>query len=131
MTTILVVDDDDQIRRAVTRILSMHGFDCRAVGTIGDALAGVAADAPDVVLMDVELGTSSGLAIHRALRATRARHPAVIFTTSRRDVFATMLEQLGPLDDWIVKPWDPAEFIARVRLAATRVVMDRAASTGA
>jgi len=52
--------------------------------------------------------------------------PAVIFTTSHRDVFPKMLEQMGPLDDWIIKPWDNAEFVARVSLAARRLAIDRA-----
>jgi DNA-binding response OmpR family regulator len=53
----------------------------------------------------------------------------VIFITSHRDVFATMLDQLGPMDDWIIKPWDTAEFVARARLAARRVTEERATWT--
>jgi DNA-binding response OmpR family regulator len=127
MTSVLIVDDDEQHRRAVDRVLTTNQFDCRAVGTVREALAAVAAGGPDIVLLDVALGTGSGLDIHRVLRQAHARLPAVIFTTSHRDVFATMLEQMGPLDDWIVKPWDNAEFVARVRLASRRLVMDRAA----
>jgi DNA-binding response OmpR family regulator len=131
MTSVLLVDDDEQLRRAVGRVLSTHGFECRAVGSVQDALAAVATDGPDIVLLDVALGTDSGLEMHRVLRNAHGQLPAVIFTTSQRDIFATMLEQLGPIDDWIIKPWDPAEFIARVRLAAKRVLRDRAARSEA
>jgi DNA-binding response OmpR family regulator len=131
MTNILVVDDDEQLRRVVIRVLATQGLECRAVGSVQDALAAVATDGPDIVLLDVALGASSGLEMHRVLRKEHGQLPAVIFTTSQRDKFATMLEQLGPIDDWIIKPWDPAEFIARVRLAAKRVLRDRAARSGA
>ena len=126
--TILIVDDDEALRRAVGRVLQTGGFGSRAVGSVADAMAAVADYGPDIVLLDVALGAESGLDIHRALRQSHARLPAVIFTTSRRDVFPTMQEQMGPLDDWIIKPWDNAEFIARVRLAARRVATDRVAT---
>lgn len=131
MTSVLIVDDDEQLRRVVVRVLATNEFECRSVGTMTDAVAAVASDAPDIVLLDVGLGDGSGLDIHQALRDAHARLPAVIFTTSRRDVFATMLGQLGPFDDWIIKPWDKAEFIARVRLASKRVAADRLASAAA
>lgn len=129
MTKILIVDDDEQLRAVAVRMLTTCGFDCRAAGTLADALSAITSHAPDVVLLDVALGTESGLDIHRALRERHARLPAVIFTTSKRDVFDTMLEQLGPLDDWIIRPWDRAEFIARVVLASRRAVADQAATT--
>jgi len=126
MTTVLIVDDDEQLRRSVERVLAGSGFGCRAVGSVQAALDAVATEGPDIVLLDVDLGAGSGLDVHRSLRKTHARLPAVIFTTSHRDVFPKMLEQLGPLDDWIIKPWDAAEFVARVSLAARRLVIDRA-----
>ena len=124
--TILIVDDDGALRRVVGRVLEQNGLSSRAVDSVDDAMAAVVEHAPTIVLLDVELGTASGLDIHRALRKAHARLPAVIFTTSHRDLFVTMYEQMGPLDDWIIKPWDNAEFIARVRLAMRRVAADRA-----
>jgi DNA-binding response OmpR family regulator len=122
MTRILIVDDDEQLRRAVLRVLTTQAFECRAVGSVQEALAAVAAHGPDIVLLDVALGTGSGLDIHRVLRDAHARLPAVIFTTSHRDMFGAMFGRMGPLDDWIVKPWDSAEFIARVQLASRRLL---------
>jgi len=126
MMTILIVDDDQQLRRSVDRVLTKSGFECRTVGTVREALDAVATAGPDIVLLDVRLGAECGLDVHRALRQADARMPAVIFTTSHRDVFPKMLDQMGPLDDWIIKPWDSAEFVARVSLAARRLVIDRA-----
>jgi len=126
VTSVLIVDDDEQLRRAVTRVLATYDFDCRAVGTVQEAIAAAAEHGPDIVLLDVALGAASGLEIHKAIRDADSRLPAVIFNTSHRDVFSTMLDQLGPMDDWIIKPWDTAEFVARVRLAARRIVEERA-----
>jgi DNA-binding response OmpR family regulator len=126
---VLIVDDDKQLRRAVARVLATFDFDCKAVGTVQEAIAATAEQGPDIILMDVALGTASGLEIHKAIRDADSRLPAVIFTTSHRDVFSTMLDQLGPMDDWIIKPWDTAEFVARVRLAARRVIEERATWT--
>jgi DNA-binding response OmpR family regulator len=124
VTTVLVVEPDEQMRRADQRVLATFGFDCRAVGTVPEVLAAMAADPPDIVLLEVGLDADHAFAVHRVLRGAHARLPAVILTTSHRDVFGTMLDQLGPNDDWIVKPWDAAELVARVRLAAKRVAGD-------
>ena len=129
MTNVLIVDDDEQLRRAVARVLATYDFDCHAVGTVEDAIAAATERGPDIILLDVALGAASGLDVHKVIRDADSRLPAVIFTTSHRDVFSTMLDQLGPMDDWIIKPWDTAEFIARVRLAARRIVEERAAGT--
>lgn len=126
MTTILIVDDDAHLPRILARVLAQHDFVCRIATNAGDGLAAMTADPPDVVLLDVNLGTESGLEVQKALRAMLDRTPAVVFMTSRRDVFPAMVPQLGPADDWIIKPWDPAELLARVRLAAKRAAEVRA-----
>ena len=66
------------------------------------------------------LGTESGLDLQRAVRASPGPRPAVVFITGRRDLFPEMAAQLGPADDWVGKPWDPSELVARVRLAVVR-----------
>jgi DNA-binding response OmpR family regulator len=120
MTTILIVDDDAQLPRVLARVLAQHNFEIQVATNARDGLAAATSNLPDVVLLDVNLGSESGLDLQRTLRETVERPPAVIFMTSRRDVFPAMVPQLGPADDWIIKPWDPAELLARVRLAAKR-----------
>lgn len=120
MTTILIIDDDDQLPRVLGRVLAQHDFAIQVATNARDGLAAVTTKAPDVVLLDVNLGAESGLDLQRELRDAVERPPAVIFMTSRRDVFTDLVPQLGPADDWIIKPWDPAELLARVRLAAKR-----------
>jgi two-component system OmpR family response regulator len=78
VTSALIVDDDEQLRRAVARVLATYDFDCRAVGTVHDAIAAAAEEGPDIVLLDVALGAASGLDILKAIRDTDSRLPAVI-----------------------------------------------------
>jgi DNA-binding response OmpR family regulator len=126
VTTILIVDDDEQIPRILARILAQHEFEVRIATNAGDGLAAATANPPDVVLLDINLGSESGLELQRALRSQANRAPAVVFITSRRDLFPEIVPQLGPADDWITKPWDSAELLARVRLAAKRASEQRA-----
>jgi two-component system catabolic regulation response regulator CreB len=129
MTSVLIVDDDEQLPRVVARILTQYDFDCRIATNVDDGLAAAKKDPPDVVLLDVNLGTASGLDVHRELRSLAERRPAVVFMTSRRDVFPAIVPALGPADDWIIKPWDTAELVARVRLAVRRAGERRAPPT--
>jgi DNA-binding response OmpR family regulator len=120
MTSVLIVDDDPQLPRLLGRVLTQNAFECRIATNAADGLSAAKADPPDVVLLDVDLGAESGLDVLRALRAPAEQEPAVVFMTSRRDIFPAIVTALGPSDDWIIKPWDPAELVARVRLAAKR-----------
>jgi DNA-binding response OmpR family regulator len=120
MTTVLVVDDDGQLLRVVARVLAQHGFESRIATNAADALAVAKTEPPDVVILDINIGTESGLELGRAIRASADRLPAIVFMTGRRDVFPSIVAELGPADDWITKPWDSAELLARVRLATKR-----------
>ena len=120
MTTVLIVDDDEQLLRVVARVLAQHDFESRIATNATDALAAARAEPPDVVLLDINLGPESGLELPRALRASTDSLPAIVFMTGRRDVFPSIVAELGPADDWITKPWDSAELLARVRLATKR-----------
>jgi DNA-binding response OmpR family regulator len=120
MTLVLVVDDEDLVRRALVTTLERNGFSCIAACGIADAEEALRSNDPVVVMLNASLGGDSGLRLHDMLRARDRQRPAVIFVTGRRDLFGEMAERLGPGDDWIGKPWDQGELIARVRLAILR-----------
>ena len=120
MSQILIVDDDPQVRRTLCRVLEMQNLDCQAVSTVSEARAVIAADMPAMVLLDVVVGSESGLAFHAELRRNHPLIPAVIFITGRRDLFQQLSAAVGRSDDWIIKPWDLAELVARVRLLLRR-----------
>ena len=120
MSQILIVDDDPQVRRTLCRIMEMQKLDCEAASTVTEARAIVAARMPTIVLLDVVVGSESGLALHAELRRDHPLIPAVVFITGRRDLFQELGAVAGRSDDWIIKPWDPAELVARVRLVLRR-----------
>jgi len=125
MTKVLIVDDDDQVRRALARLLTRHELECRTAATGAAALEAVSSDPPDVVLLDVGLGHESGLDVLRELRTANPRRPAVVMVTSRRDLFPEISTELGTADDWVTKPWDAEELVARVYLAKRRSATSR------
>jgi DNA-binding response OmpR family regulator len=120
VSQILIVDDDPQVRRMLCRTMETHDLDCQAVSTVSEARSVIASDRPAIVLLDVVVGSESGLALHAELRRDDPLAPAVIFITGRRDLFPQLAMAAGLSDDWIIKPWDPAELVARVRLVLRR-----------
>jgi two-component system response regulator CpxR len=131
MSQILIVDDDPQVRRSLCRILETQKLDCQAVSTVTEARAAIAEHMPSIVLLDVVIGSESGLTLHADLRSGDPLVPAVVFITGRRDLFQQMVAVAGRSDDWIIKPWDPAELVARVRLVLRRQEPLKPASAGA
>ena len=120
MSLILVVDDDPQVRRTLCRIMELQELDCEAVGTVAEARSVIAEGMPTIVLLDVVVGSESGFSLHSELRRNDPLVPAVVFITGRRDLFQQLSAVAGPSDDWIIKPWDPAELVGRVRLVLRR-----------
>lgn len=120
MSQILIVDDDPQVRRMLGRIMETQGLDFQAVSTVSEARSVIAVHMPTVILLDVGVGSESGLSLHAELRAQDPLIPAVIFITGRRDLFPQLAAIAGRSDDWIIKPWDPSELVARVRLVLRR-----------
>jgi len=121
---ILVVDDDPAIRRLLTRTLDRAGYTVVEAGDARGALNGRDIDKPDLILLDLGLPDRDGLELLPLL--VRAPAPAVIVLTAREatDEKVTALD-LGA-DDYVTKPFDTAELLARVRSA-----LRRAAKAGA
>ncbi len=120
MNRVLIVDDDPQVRRTLCRIIETHDLECEAVSTVSEARSVIARGMPTIVLLDVVVGSESGLVLHAELRHEDPLAPAVVFITGRRDLFQELSAVAGRSDDWISKPWDPAELMARVRLVLRR-----------
>jgi two-component system, NtrC family, response regulator AtoC len=80
MPTLLVIDDEPAIRHAFRRAFEDNGLTVRTATTAAEGLAAVAADRPDVVVLDVNLPDASGLDTFRRLRALDARTPVILIT---------------------------------------------------
>jgi DNA-binding NarL/FixJ family response regulator len=120
--TILIVDDDANYRAFVSAILERVGYATREAYSGEEALTSVRSDRPSCVLLDVLLPGVTGYAVCRHLRDEYGEGLPIIFVTGERteagDRVAGLL--LGA-DDYVVKPFDPDELLARVRRSIDRV----------
>jgi len=122
---LLLVEDDDRVAAAQQDVLRRHGFEVRRVGTARDALAGVhdAAWTPDVVLLDLGLPDGDGLEVCARIR--RTRDVPILVTTCRADLSSRIHGLNLGADDYLVKPYDLRELMARIHAVARRAVGPR------
>ena len=126
-TTVLVVDDNADMRTYLTRLLAPI-WRVRTCANGEEALAAVAAEQPDLVLTDVMMPRVDGFELLRRLRADAAtRQIPVIMLTARAGQEAAVEGFEAGVDDYLAKPFQAAELIARVRVAIERAVGRREA----
>ena len=118
--SILVVEDDDDLRQTLTRRLSEAGYEVAMAATGPDALAAVAESVPDLVVLDVMLPGLDGIEVCRRLRAD---HPLlyILMLTARADELDRVVGLEVGADDYVTKPFSLQEVVARIRSALRRV----------
>jgi two-component system response regulator MprA len=116
---ILVVDDDPSLRQALKRALRLEGYDVELAAGGAEALDAIAADAPDLVVLDVAMPGLDGLDVSRRLRSGGNRVPILMLTA--RDAIGDRVAGLDAgADDYVVKPFALEELFARVRALSRR-----------
>ena len=116
-TKILVVDDEQQIRTLLKVILARAGYGVVEAASARAALAAAAIDKPDLVLLDLGLPDRDGLELVERLKAGSAR----VIVVSARDETEQKVAALDlGADDYVTKPFDSDELLARVRAALRR-----------
>jgi two-component system response regulator MprA len=118
---VLVVDDDKAVRESLRRSLEFNGYDVALAADGAEALAGISASAPDVVIMDVMMPRLDGIETTRALRTAGNDLPILVLTA--RDAVGDRVEGLDAgADDYLTKPFALQELLARLRALLRRVV---------
>src|SRR5215210_7154361 len=116
---VLVVEDDEDIAQALQRSLRMEGYDVRLAGDGERGLAEVAEFVPDIVVLDLGLPKLDGLEVARRLRERDDDVPILILTA--RDALESRVEGLDMgADDYLVKPFERQELLARMRALLRR-----------
>jgi two-component system, OmpR family, KDP operon response regulator KdpE len=116
--TILVVDDERQIRRVVTHALGEDGTRVLEAATAREGLDLAAAERPDLIVLDLGLPDGSGEEICRELRSW-TQVPILVLSARHSDAEKIALFDAGS-DDYVTKPFSPAELKARVRALLRR-----------
>ncbi|MBJ7328374.1 MAG: response regulator transcription factor [Solirubrobacteraceae bacterium] len=112
--SVLVVDDEPTIAEVVARYLERAGYDTRIAPDGADALDAVAQAPADLVVLDLMLPGIDGLEVMRRLREGVASPPAIILLTARGEESDRVVGLSLGADDYVVKPFSPAELVARV-----------------
>lgn len=115
MARVLVIDDEPAIRRLLRNTLTRAGYDVVEAGNARDALQQRATTHPDAVLLDLGLPDRDGLSLIPLLRD---RSDAVVLVVSARDAVEEKVSALDlGADDYVTKPFDSEELLARLRVA--------------
>ena len=118
MATILVVDDEPQIRRVLRAALSNQGYTIVEAGTGEEALEVARRENPDLVLLDVNMPGLSGVDACRQLRLFYER-PVLMVTVRNAERDKVVALDAGA-DDYVVKPFSMEELLARIRASLRR-----------
>jgi DNA-binding response OmpR family regulator len=118
--SLLVVEDDDDLRQTLARRLSDAGYEVATAATGPDALSAVQENVPDLVVLDVMLPGLDGVEVCRRLRA---EHPLlyILMLTARADELDRVVGLEVGADDYVTKPFSLQEVVARIRAALRRV----------
>ena len=118
-TRILIVDDDPEILLLLSGYLSGFGFVATGVGDGDGMRAALAADTYDLVILDLMLPGENGLTLCRELRAG-SNLPIIMLTARGEYADRVVGLELGA-DDYVVKPFDPRELVARINTVLRRL----------
>lgn len=127
---LMVVDDEPELRALLSEYFVRHGFDVRVAEDAARARAMIAEGLPQVVLLDINMPGENGLSLARWLRETQPRVGIVMLTTAGESVDRIVGLELGA-DDYVPKPFEMRELLARTRAVLRRVGLSAVAAAPA
>ncbi len=116
---ILMVDDDVRMRELLQRYLTEQGFNIKTAADAKEMDAALAIDSVDLLVLDLMLPGEDGLAICRRLRANNVSTPVIMLTARGDEVDRIIGLEMGA-DDYLPKPFNPRELLARINAVLRR-----------
>ena len=126
---ILVVEDDEMVRKTVRQTCESEGYEVVTVDRGGDAVERAEEVKPDLVLLDLMLPDQSGFDICRELRRRGHRMPIIILSAKGDEIDVVLGLEIGA-DDYIQKPFRPRELLARIASHLRKAREGRSTSDG-
>ena len=126
MSTILIIDDDDALLGLLGKYLGNEGFDCLTASTVEKGLDLLRAGGVDALILDVMLPGTNGFEVLRNLRRDEKTSmlPVLMLTAKGEDIDRIVGLELGA-DDYLGKPFNPRELLARLRALLRRSGQNR------
>jgi two-component system response regulator ResD len=128
-SSILIVEDVPTIAEVVARYLERAGYETRTACDGPSAVAAACSHRPDLVVLDIMLPGFDGLEVMRRLHADLDGRVAVILLTAKGEESDRLVGLRSGADDYVVKPFSPAELVARVDAVMRRTHGDPGAAT--
>jgi two-component system KDP operon response regulator KdpE len=126
--TVLIVEDDDAVARALASSVRAAGYVAGVAGTAAEAIEAITATAPDVVLLDLMLPDGDGLEVCRRMRGW-TRTPVIVVSAIDGEEDTVRALDAGA-DDYVTKPFSVGELLARVRASLRRAAVAPDAGDG-
>ena len=123
MTTILVIDDDDNLRDTIGLMLEQEGYRPLLVADGKTGYERALSAKPDLILVDLRLPGMSGIEISKQLRGGKVNTPIIVLSAVGEEVDKVLLLEIGA-DDYVVKPFGARELLARIRAVLRRTSPD-------
>src|SRR5436309_8509441 len=121
--SVLVIEDESSIASFVSLYLKNAGYGVRTAATGGEALQQVGRDQPALIVLDLNLPDIDGIEVCRRIRKA-ADVPIIMLTARDEDVDKIIGLEVGA-DDYLTKPFNPRELVARVKSVLRRTTTDR------
>ncbi len=118
--TVLVVDDEPTIVEVVSRYIERAGFEVRSAGDGPEAVRLAGLYRPDLLVLDVMLPGFDGIEVMRRLHEGDGERTATILLTARGEESDRLVGLRHGADDYVVKPFSPAELVARIEAVLRR-----------
>src|SRR5436305_1825686 len=118
-STILIVEDSAELVILLQRALTEHGYAIRSASDGEAGLASALENEPDLIILDIGLPLKNGFEVMQELRRSNINAPTLMLT-GRSDLADRVTGLEAGADDYLVKPFEPDELVARVRALLRR-----------